>query len=145
MTNVYEGPIKCKGQRDEEVRLVTTEHLQELLDLRQAEMAPKRANIGHLPLSIDDKQRANLRQLVAYLKKNIDKITLYMAGFNQHEPYVADRHKCDTVACLCGYGPLAGLKGRIDENWGRYSDRVFSGNDGYLFDWCFSRFMISVS
>lgn len=35
-------------------------------------------------------------------------------------------YACGTAACFCGYGPLAGVKPRKDEDWGMYQARCFT-------------------
>jgi hypothetical protein len=87
----------------------------------------RRKMTEYYELNISQFQRDNLEKLYAYLE-NVNEIDMVMfnnIGARPDELYELKDTLCNTVCCLAGNGPLAGIQSFEYETWGQYIQRVF--------------------
>lgn len=84
-------------------------------------------------LPADIQRRINLQQLADHLD-TVKKRHFDMRYFETHVWW------CGTVACAAGHGPLAGIPfiPQDDGQWGRYTERAFTGPSYDGWSWMFS-------
>ena len=99
-------------------------------------------------LGLTPEQYKNLAKLIIFVKERVEppkfNIKYFYAKKNtKRKPgedlYASSRttdeigkpkYECGTVACFCGYGPLAGIRPKRGEDWSDYGARAFGADVG---------------
>lgn len=96
-------------------------------------------------LGITKTQFKNLCKLITFVRKSVPPPTFNIETHHSEADYpIKATYECGTTACFCGYGPLAKIKPRKNEDWHDYSERVFGCAPSYwrtnrdLWTWLFS-------
>lgn len=80
-------------------------------------------------LGITPTQRRNIARLTLFVKDAVAPPRFNIGSHHSEEnetPALAT-YECGTTACFCGYGPLAGIKPKKDEDWFDYAYRTMTG------------------
>lgn len=109
-------------------------------------MAKVKSLKTHKELGITRKQRRNIAKLAMFVRDKVEppkfNIKYFYAKKNTKRKPGEDlydnsmttdeigkpKYECGTVACFCGYGPLAGIRPKRGEGWADYGARAFGAD-----------------
>lgn len=78
-------------------------------------------------LGLTTTQHRNIARLTLFVKNSVPPPRFNIKHHHSKAWLPSEAtYECDTSACFCGYGPLAGIKPQKGENWYEYAARVFT-------------------